>query len=265
MQGGVIYPIVFRRLVSSVGFPWAIRSIAFIVLATFMPSWLILTRPVRKSPMVRSFLDVSVFRDAAFMSTTCGAVLSAIAYYLPIIYLPLFAETGIKGFHNTDLAFYLVSIANSTSIVGRLLSGLVAAKIGPIETCGMAVAISAILLYGWFGVKSTGAVIVWAALWGFISSVIVAMPGAIVPLLSPSPAVIGTRTGTLWAGVGVGMLIGSPIAGALIKESLTGIHWWRAQLFAALCMTLSSFFFIYPIMYVRRDPRWLSHLAAVEC
>jgi MFS family permease len=217
-----------------------------------MLSWLILTCPVRKSPTVRSFLDTSVFSDVAFMCTTCGAILSAIAYYLPIIYLPLFAETGIKGFHNTDLAFYLVSIANGASILGRLLSGLVAAKIGPIETCGIAVAISAVLLYGWFGVESPAAVVVWAALWGLISSVIVAMPGAIVPLLSPSPGVIGTLAGTLWAGVGIGMLIGSPIAGALIKESSGGIHWWRAQLFAALCMTFSSFFFIYPIIYVRR-------------
>ncbi|RFU23897.1 hypothetical protein B7463_g12440, partial [Scytalidium lignicola] len=253
--GGVIYPIVFRRLVSTVGFPWAIRSIAFIVLATFIFSWPILTYPVKKSPMIRGFVDVSAFRDLAFMSIVCGAVLSAVAYYLPIIYLPLFAETGIKGFHNTDLAFYLVSIANGTSIIGRLLSGLVATKIGPIETCGMAVAVSAVLLYGWFGLKSTAAVVVWAVLWGLISSVIVAMPGAIVPLLSPSPGVIGTRTGTLWAGVGIGMFIGSPIAGALIKESSSGIHWWRMQLFAALCMTLSSFFFIYPTIYVRRRAR----------
>lgn len=202
--------------------------------------------------MVRSFLDTSVFSDLAFMSTVCGAVLSAVAYYLPIIYLPLFAMTGIEGFHDTDLAFYLVSIANGTSIIGRLLSGLVATKIGPIETCGIAVAISAVLLYGWFGLKSTAAVIVWAALWGLVSSVIVAMPGAIVPLLSPSPTVIGTRTGTLWAGVGIGMLIGGPIAGSLIKPSSGGIHWWQAQLFAALCMTLSSLFFIYPTIHVRK-------------
>jgi hypothetical protein len=28
--GGVIYPIMFRQLVSSIGFPWAVRSIALL-------------------------------------------------------------------------------------------------------------------------------------------------------------------------------------------------------------------------------------------
>ncbi|KIM93550.1 hypothetical protein OIDMADRAFT_137595 [Oidiodendron maius Zn] len=250
--GGVIYPIVFRRLVFSAGFPWSIRCIAFIVFATFLLSWPILMYPPNKSPIVRNWIDISALTDMAFVSTVFGTVLSAMAYYLPMLYLPLFAETAIEGFHNIDLAFYLVSIANGTSVIGRLLAGLVATKIGPIETCSLAVITSALLLYCWLALKSTGGLIVWAAFWGLISSAIVAMPGAIVPLLSPSLGVIGTRTGMLWAGVGVGMLIGSPIAGALVDETSGKIHWWHAQLFAALCMTFSSFFFVYPTIYVRR-------------
>jgi MFS family permease len=207
-------------------------------------------RPI-KSPLVRSWTDVSAFKDKAFLSVMCGAVFSAMVYYLPMLYLPLYGATAAKV-HNDNLSFYLVSIANGASVFGRLLCGLVATAIGPIETCGLAVASSAVILYCWFAVLSPAGVIVWSAAWGFMSSAIVAMPGAIVPHLTPSVTLVGTRTGMLWAAVGVGMLIGSPIAGSLIEyNNGDNIHWWRAQLFASLSMTISAFFFLYSAIFVR--------------
>src|SRR5207302_1032109 len=101
-------------------------------------------------------------------------------------------------------------------------------------------------------VSSPAGVVVWTAVWGFISSAIVALPGAIVPHLTPSVGLIGTRTGMLWASVGLGMLIGSPIAGAIIENGDGNNHWWRAQLFASVSMSVSTVFFVYPALYVRR-------------
>jgi MFS family permease len=201
--------------------------------------------------MVRAWIDISAFTDKAFVSILCGAVFSATVFYLPMLYLPLFGTTA-GGINNVNLAFYLVSIVNGASVFGRLLCGFVATAIGPIETCGLAVASSAIVLFCWFAVDSPAGLIIWSLAWGFISSAIVAMPGAIVPRLAPSANVIGTRTGMLWAAVAVGMLIGSPIAGKLIEYGDGHIKWWRAQLFAALCMSISGAFFVYPTIYVRR-------------
>lgn len=201
--------------------------------------------------MVRALIDTSAFTDKAFVSILCGAVFSATVFYLPMLYLPLFGKTA-GGIHDGNLAFYLISIANGASVFGRLLCGLVATAIGPIETCGLAVASSAIVLFCWFAVVSPAGLIVWSIAWGFISSAIVAMPGAIVPGLAPSVTVIGTRTGMLWTAVAIGMLIGSPIAGALIENGSGQINWWRVQLFAGICMTVSSFFFVYPTIYVRK-------------
>jgi MFS family permease len=201
--------------------------------------------------MVRAWIDTSAFTAKAFVSILCGAVFSATVFYLPMLYLPLFGTTA-GGIHNANLAFYLVSIPNGASVLGRLLCGLVATAIGPIETCGLAVASSAILLFCWFAVVPPVGLVIWSIAWGFISSAIVAMPGAIVPRLAPSVTVIGTRTGMLWTAVAIGMLIGSPIAGALIEYGDGHIKWWRVQLFAGLCMAISRFFFVYPTIYVRR-------------
>jgi MFS family permease len=251
---------MFRQLLSTVGFPWAVRSIAFVIFATYLLSYPILFYQPAKSPLIRRWIDISAFTDWAFLFAVLGAMLSSMAYYLPMLYLPLFAETGVPGLANgdPDLAFYLVSIANGASVVGRLLAGLIATGIGPIETCSLAVACSSVVLFCWIAVKSIAGVIVWSAIWGLVSSVIVAMPGAMIPLLSPSLAVIGTRTGMYWAGVGIGVLIGSPIAGALIDIQSPEIRWWHLQVFAGVFMGFGALCSIYPLIYVRRKRRALA-------
>ncbi|CRG83865.1 Multidrug resistance protein MdtL [Talaromyces islandicus] len=232
--GGVIYPIMFRRLVSSVGFPWTARIIAFVMFGAYIFSYPILLYKPAPSPSVRRWVDVTAFTDLSFILANVGAMLSAIAYYLPMIYLPLFAETGIRNFGNGngDLAFYLISIVNGASVVGRLAAGLVATKIGPIETF-----------------NSTAGAIAWSIIWGLVSSVIVALPGAIIPLLSPSLKVIGTRSGMYWASVGLGVLIGGPVAGALIDINAAQVHWWKLQIFAGTFMAVATICYIYPISH----------------
>jgi MFS family permease len=245
---------MFRRLVSSVGFPWTVRIIAFVMFGTYLFAYPILLYKPAASPSIRRWVDVTAFTDLSFLLANLGALLSAIAYYLPMIYLPLFAETAIPNFGNgnQDLAFYLISIVNGASVVGRLAAGLVATKVGPIETCTMALAGCFVVLFCWTAVNSTGGAIAWSVIWGLVSSVIVAMPGAIIPLLSPSLQVIGTRSGMYWASVGLGVLIGSPVAGALIDLNSVHVHWWKLQIFAGTFMTIAAFCYVYPLIHIRR-------------
>lgn len=243
---------MFRQLLSNVGFPWTVRIIALVVLGTYLVSWPILFYEPKKIPIVRRWIDVSAFTDTTFIFAVLAALFSAMAYFLPMLYLPLFAETGVPGFDNVDLAFYLISIANGASVLGRVLAGLIATAIGPFETCQIAVAASTVLLFCWLAVESTAGIIVWSALWGMTSSVIVAMPGAMLPHLSPSLSVLGTRTGMYWAGLAFGILIGPPIAGVLVDDSSPdNIHWWRLQVFAGTFMAAGTMFGLYPLIVVR--------------
>ncbi|OKL64269.1 hypothetical protein UA08_00935 [Talaromyces atroroseus] len=252
--GGVIYPIMFRRLVSPLGFPWTVRVIAFTMFGTFLMSYLTLIYKPQKNSLVRPLIDKAAFTDAGFLLLVLAGFFCSMAYYMPILYLPSFAESKIPGFsaQNTDLAFYLVSIANGTSVVGRLIAGAIATAIGPTETATLAAASSSIILFLWIIVKSKTRMIVWTVFWGLASSVIVAMPGAMVPLFCPSLQVIGTRTGMFWAGVGIGVLIGCPVAGVLIDVKAAEIHWWQLQVFAGAIMTAGTLSFIYPVIQVRK-------------
>ncbi|KAL2822231.1 putative MFS monocarboxylate transporter [Aspergillus cavernicola] len=249
--GGVIYPVMFRQLLSSVGFPWAVRSIAFVVFATYFLSWAILPYKAFQNTTVRRWVDYSALTEPSFMLAIVSAFFAGVAYYLPLIYLPLFAETAIPALRNTDLPFYLLSIANGASIIGRLLSGLLAVRIGPFETCTAGLAASACLLFCWVAVDSKAGVIAWSVFWGFISSIIVSMPGAMLPLLCTSLSVLGTRTGMYWASVGLGVLVGGPIGGALVGGMVDKSDWLPLQLFAACCMAAGAVFLVYPLVCVR--------------
>lgn len=227
---------------------------AFLLLFGFLFSYAILPFKPAKSPIVRRYVDPAASRDVPFMSFVLAGFFGAMGYYIPLLYLPLYAETS-TGVKIINLALYLLAIVNGTSTIGRIVAGFAAARFGPLELTTFALGTCAILLFSWISVQSTTAVVVWSVFWGLLSSVVVALPGAIIPLLCPSRNVIGTRTGMYWAVAGLGVLIGSPIGGALVVSGSSGTVWWHLQVFSGLCMVLATAFCVYPLVYVAAQKR----------
>lgn len=77
--GGVIYPIIFRRLVVEVGFGWAVRVLGFIALVT-LGTAVGLSKPIGVR-IQRKLLEPSAFRDKAYVmflfSAFCKSVWSS--------------------------------------------------------------------------------------------------------------------------------------------------------------------------------------------
>ena len=228
---------------------------AFLLLFGFLFTYAVLPLKPRKSPMIRHFVDPQAFKDVPFMLFVLGGLFGSMGYYVPLIYLPSYAETLSANAGTTGLAFYLLAIVNGTSTIGRILTGLIAARLGPLELTTFALFCCAVLLFSWIAVRGSGGIVAWSVIWGLVSSVIVALPGAIIPLLCPSTSIIGTRTGMYWAVAGLGVLIGSPVAGALIIPGPSGKVWWHLQVFAGFCMVLGTALLIYPSIYVARQRR----------
>ena len=227
---------------------------AFLVLFGFLFSFAVLPYKPAKSPVVRRYVDPAALRDVPFMSFGLAGFFGAMGYYIPLLYLPLYAEMRTGG-RAINLALYLLAIVNGTSTIGRILAGFAAARFGSLELTTFALGACAVLLFSWISVHSTAAVVVWSVFWGLLSSVVVALPGAIIPLLCPSISVIGTRTGMYWAVAGLGVLIGSPIAGSLVVTGSSGPVWWHLQVFSGLCMVLATASCVYPLVYVATQKR----------
>ncbi|UZJ57568.1 hypothetical protein CBS101457_006888 [Exobasidium rhododendri] len=75
--GSTVLPIMVRRLIPAVGFPWTMRIIAFASLAFLCPSYfLIKTRlPPIKLESSRSFVDLSAFKMKSFTFFVIGAAM----------------------------------------------------------------------------------------------------------------------------------------------------------------------------------------------
>ncbi|KAI1203666.1 putative MFS monocarboxylate transporter [Nemania serpens] len=248
--GGIVYPIMFRFLVPQIGFPWTVRSIGFVVFGLYLISYLVLVRPQAKKAGRRSF-DRTAFVDGPFMTLCVASLFSAIAFYIPLLYLPLFTEIRIPSI-DPNLTLDLLPILNGASVVSRLLAGFAAAIFGPTETITVSLIFGSILLFSWIAVDTIAGTVVWSVFWGMISGILVSLPGAFIPLFCPSLSVLGTRSGMYWIWVGLGILIGSPIAGAIFDFTSTATNYWRLQVFAGIFMLGAAALNVYPVIHLRR-------------
>ncbi|KAI0160026.1 putative MFS monocarboxylate transporter [Hypoxylon sp. FL1284] len=251
--GGVVYPIMFRFLVPRIGFPWTVRSIGFVALGLDLFSCIVLAGPQSKPAGARRrFFDPSILTDLPFILLCVGSICSATAYYIPFIYLPLITEERIQSV-GADFGFDLVAIVNGSSALGRLLGGLAAAQFGPTETTCVCLFLGSIMLFCWIVVDTVAGTIVWSVFWGIITGVLVALPGAMLPLFCPSLSVVGSRSGIYWAFVGLGILIGSPIGGAVHDSQSARSGRWQVQVFAGILMMAAAVVVVYPIIRLRRN------------
>jgi len=118
-----------------------------------------------------------------------------------------------------NLGFYMLSILNAASFFGRIIPNFIADKTGPLNIVIPATLATCILGFGWVGIHSTGGLIIFCILYGFFSGSFVSIPPTVIVTLSPSLSVVGTRMGMFFALSGLGLLVGTPVAGQLIKQS----------------------------------------------
>lgn len=73
-SGGVIFPIILQRLIPTVGFGWAVRIIAFIIMGCLTISCLtIRTRlPLSGHISLRTAIDLGGWKDPRYVLATVG-------------------------------------------------------------------------------------------------------------------------------------------------------------------------------------------------
>ncbi|KAK7733910.1 hypothetical protein SLS53_008060 [Cytospora paraplurivora] len=211
--GGVVYPIVLDRLISQIGFPWAVRSIGFIALATFILPLAVMRVRVR-APKPRAIVDWSAFRDAPFMVFTLAVLIVFIGNAVLIFYISFYPQD--RGFTDTSLAFYMASILNAGSVLGRIMPNALSDRIGVFNTIAPITLLLGITVLCMLGVRNAAGMIVEAIVTGFFSGVVVALPPVCFRVLTENKAMIGTRIGQGFAISGLGLLIGGPSAGAIL-------------------------------------------------
>ncbi|MCJ1424431.1 hypothetical protein MMC29_002319 [Sticta canariensis] len=238
--GGVIFPIMIKKLVVEVGFAWSMRIAAFFILALLIYSNMTLRSrlsPTRKPWSLKEFL--SPFRERTYSLVVVASFFFFFGMFLPFTYIVLEAEYyGMSA----NLAGYLVSILNAVSIFGRTVPGYVADRIGRFNTMIVTAYLSATLVLAlWIPARGNVPIILFSTFYGFSSGAFVSLAPALIAQISDIRQ-IGMRTGIMFAVISLAALTGSPIGGAL--QASEGGKYLYLQIFCGVMMVAGSTVFV---------------------
>jgi hypothetical protein len=128
-------------------------------------------------------------------------------------------EAISSGITDVNLGFYLLPILNTASVAGRIIPNFVTDKIGPLNVLLPVSMISGILILCWIGVSNLGGTIAFAILYGFFSGGFVSIPAVALVTLTPDMRKLGTRMGQCFFVCALGLLIGSPVVGVIVRNT----------------------------------------------
>ncbi|KJR86545.1 uncharacterized protein SPSK_02504 [Sporothrix schenckii 1099-18] len=247
--GGIIYPIALRRLIINIGFGWAVRVMGFLMLATLIIAIAVMKPrlPPRKSgPLI----NYEALRDPTFAMWLVAIVFSFIGLYVPFFYVEQYAtHIGIDA----STASYMLIIINAASIPGRIVPSMLADKFGNMSILMPAVFFSGVITVAWIAVHDEAGIVLVSVFLGLTNGSIQAVVPATVPFLCPDLTKLGTNLGMTLFSAGLGMLIGSPVAGAIVDHQSrngTSTVYWGAFLFAGVT-TLAGAFLIVVVRHMK--------------
>lgn len=135
--GGIIFPVIMRSLFPRIGYPWTMRTLAFVIIALFTAALLLMKD--RRKEVVLSQSDQTfygrtlgrirfgAFKNKVFALLVMTNMCSSFTFLLTLTYIVSF---GVAVGNTYQSAVNLTIIMNATSIVGRSFGGYFADKYG---------------------------------------------------------------------------------------------------------------------------------------
>lgn len=236
--GGLVYPVVANQLLyhNAVGFPWTLRVMGFIMLATYLPC-LIWFTPRLPPHSAGAWLDVSAFKELPFIFFSISMFFNFWGLYFAFFYLGTFARDQLAVPEPINLLITL----NGVGIVGRIAPGIIADWwTGLLNTLVPLCLIASLLIYCWHAIHSDSTLYIFAVLYGLAASAIQSVFPAAATTMTPDIKRTGTRVGMIFTTVSFAALTGPAICGALI-QTCHG-DYLGAQIFAGTSILLGGFF-----------------------
>ena len=164
--------------------------------------------------------------------------------------------------------WYLLSIMNGCSTIGRLSSAWVSDYWGALNVhAGVTFIASLLVLLLWTLANSTEAAVAFVAIFGTVSGAVVSMPAAsIAYILGPrrrDRAKLGHWTGMMYTVAAPFALTGPVIAGYLLRSYGHMESFLTVQLWSGICLFLSATCMIVAIYYHRRELGWEGGISSI--
>lgn len=232
--GGIIYPITFRKLEQEIGFGWAVRVMGFIALGTMAFSIAVMKQRVMPKSK-RDLFDFSGFKEMPYVLFCIAAFLAFAGFYCPVYYMQPYAiELGIT---DVSFAFYLLPIYNAASVPGRIIPNFLGDHIGVMNVLIPASFLTGMMALVWISVTTFPGIITFACFYGFFSGAFVAIMPVTIVVLTSDLRKIGTRMGHAFFVSSFGLLVGTPVAGAILTSSG---KYLGVQIFAGILLIVTG-------------------------
>ncbi|TFK79571.1 MFS general substrate transporter [Polyporus arcularius HHB13444] len=213
--GGTIFPIILKNLIEHQTFEWTLRIMGLILLAFLIILNLTIARRLPPKKDLGPFIDWKSFKNPAYSIYTLSLFIGFLGLYTCLTYLSL---SGLLNGVNPDLSFYLLSIANASSAIGRLGGGILADRVGPLNILIPSTFIAGVMTYAWPFATTKGPLIAIAVFYGIFSGVFVAIMGQPAVRMG-DVADVGRRVGMSLTIMSLGALAGPPISGAILDRA----------------------------------------------
>jgi len=169
--------------------------------------------------------NLATVKNRKFIAQALAAFFQSAAYYIPVIFTVSYAKT--LGLSDTDGA-NLTAINNACNAIGKIGVGLVADRIGRINSFFLTTLISAAATLGlWVSSTQLGTsnelvgralFITFTVLYGLFASAFVSLFSPVLVELFGLEA-IPRVSGTMYMMQGAAAIIGTPVAGVLVPEN----------------------------------------------
>ncbi|KAI2616870.1 MFS general substrate transporter [Hypoxylon sp. NC1633] len=233
--GGIIYPLVVRQLIPTLGFAWTSRVLAFINIAC-LTTVFIFMRPRLLPRTSGPIIDFTAFRELTFMGVTGGIFANSMGTYFTYYYIASYGKEALGLSYSS--AAIMVILINGSGIIFRVIPPLFADRIGPVNVMCPVILGWAIVAYCWLAVDSVPGLYIFTCFYGiFCGSFQCLVPVALASVTKRLDTV-GTRIGMGFSISSFAALTGPPIGGAI--QAANGGSFKQAQAWAA-SMNLIAF------------------------
>ncbi|EER28670.1 Major Facilitator Superfamily protein [Coccidioides posadasii C735 delta SOWgp] len=244
--GGIIWPIMLDQLLNKRqrSFGWSLRIAGFVMIPVCLLITLAIRVPSKRNdarqadnanrganngPSKEKKADISTVKNPTFILLCIGLSVATFGLFAPLFFIPTYAvANGLSA----SLAFYLISMLNGASLVGRVSMGYLADKYGNLNLCFATTALTGVIAMCWNKATSKAAIIIFALACGYTSgAMFILQTPCAVQLATPESR--GTAIGLLMIAPALPGLVGTPISGRLVPKGYLALSMYAGAFLLA--------------------------------
>ncbi|KZV83182.1 MFS general substrate transporter, partial [Exidia glandulosa HHB12029] len=184
----------------------------------------------------RSMNVAAYAQDVEYVFVVVALFCISLSIVYPLFYLQLDAT---QHHVSNNVAFNTLTIMNAAAILGRIVPNFLSQRFGLVNTIMFNTLACAAIILAMLSITSSAAApfLAVAVIYGFFSGAVLSQMTPLLAAQARTVHEIGSRTGVGFLFIGIAMLVGPPIMGALLTKEY---HWWRATVYSVVLMVAGA-------------------------